>query len=349
VPGAAAVVDVVLPKASNVAAPALPFESMVLRFRQGLQSYAVLARTLHFGRAAKELQLEQSTISTRIKRLEAELEVRLFRREGHAVHLTSAGQAFLRASELLLAQVDQAVVTTQQAEWSEAGFLAIGHISSAADRLIPRSVADFRAVYPDVKLSLKLALSEDQANWLLAGRLDIAFLRDRPTMPPLRSEAVSDGGLVACLPVGHRLAGETTVSLSALTGEPFVLFSVDCDPEPMLRAVLAGAGVVPNAVQEVDDPALLLGLVSAGIGITVLPVGMARGMPADIVTVRIADGFLRMYVAWDPRRVTPITEAFIGAVRRTAREFGEQDLVSPCGDIASLRVVGPDDSIRDLN
>jgi DNA-binding transcriptional LysR family regulator len=150
-----------------------------------LRCFVAVARELHFGRAAEQLQLAQSALSRQIQALERDLGVRLLNRgRRSAITLTEAGMALLGEAQLAIQQLDRAEATARRAARGEIGRLEIGYVVSAAlSGVLPRTLERFRALRPDVQVQLVAMETPRQLEALRSGLLDVGFLRPRPTYP----------------------------------------------------------------------------------------------------------------------------------------------------------------------
>src|SRR4051794_769030 len=102
-----------------------------------LRSFVAVAEELHFGRAAARLHLSQPPLSVHVKRLEADLGVRLFERTNRRVTLTAAGVELLGRARRLLEDADRAVAEVQRVARGETGLVTVGYTSTATHVVLP--------------------------------------------------------------------------------------------------------------------------------------------------------------------------------------------------------------------
>ncbi|WP_207538596.1 LysR substrate-binding domain-containing protein [Sabulicella rubraurantiaca] len=257
-----------------------------------LRYVVALADELHFGRAAARLGISQPPLSQQLAMLERQLGVRLFDRDRRGVRLTSAGTLFVVEARMALRAAERARDVALQAERGEVGELRIGLFASAPlTRGVAGAISDFRAAYPGARLMLTEAPSHRQVRALAEGGLDLGFLRSpaKPLLPPgLEAiEAVREP-LCVVVPARHALARHAgPVPVELLAGEPMVFFdrSFSASMYDQIHALCTAAGFTPNIVQEANANTMILGLVAAGLGVSILPAAQCAMRP-DRVRVR---------------------------------------------------------------
>jgi DNA-binding transcriptional LysR family regulator len=284
-----------------------------------LRYFVKVASELHFGRAAEQLGISQPPLSQQIRLLEQELGVQLFERTSRKVLLTTAGRLFLDEAKATLAQADHAVSVTRRAASGEIGELTVG--LSASTLYVPMvsdAISVFRASHPDVHLVFTELSIAAQRDSVASGALDIGFVRSRnmPFLPDDVAAAwlVTDRMYVA-MPKGHRLSQTIDpIRIAALADEPMVHYPYDREGFlDDLHHLFGNAGLRPKLVLESNEMSTLLGLVAAGLGITVLP-GSLRRLEVDTLHYReIEDehALSSMWLIHHARRAGPVARAFI--------------------------------------
>src|SRR5436190_18148181 len=190
-----------------------------------LRYFLAVADELHFGRAAKQLNMSQPPLSQQILQLEEELGVKLFQRTKRQVQLTWAGQMFAKEARLILAQVDHAATVAVQADQGQIGQLTIGSVLSV-DSMMHRTFIEILQTYtkrhPQVRLALRSLTTPQQIEALHLGRLDVGILTANLAHDPLlATERVWREPLMLALPRNNHLSNRRTVSMQALAAEPF--------------------------------------------------------------------------------------------------------------------------------
>lgn len=255
-----------------------------------LRYFVGVAEELHFGRAAARLGISQPPLSQQIRLLEDELGVSLFERTSRRVQLTEPGRLFLEEARRTLAQADHAVEIARRAEAGETGSLSIAFTTSVPFApIIASALFAFRESHPTVHLDLAEMLRPEQVSAVMDRRIDIGFIRDAeaPAIPePLVSLQVLEEPLVIAMRSDHPLAASRApVALRDLAGVPMILYSrhLGIGFNDRLTELFQEAGLTPNITQEVNGVASLLGLVTAGFGITVLSRSLTALRPDNIV------------------------------------------------------------------
>ncbi len=290
-----------------------------------LRYFIAVAEELHFGRAAERLGISQPPLSQQIQALEEEIGARLFERTNRRVELTDAGRLFLDESRQVLAQVDKAVLLARRAHLGELGELKIGFTSSAPfTSTIPSSIHAFRKAYPDVHLDLQEMSSRQVLKALLEESLQVGVIRPLALPDAVHWVELFREPRVAVLRADHpRAAGsEDGLAIAALAEEPFVFFprSYGTGLYDQVIALTRQAGFSPRIAQEASEAMTIIGLVSAGLGVSILPASFRRTRVDGVVYRTLSDPEATTAV-WLVRRQnegSPLALSFIDLVTREA-------------------------------
>ncbi|WP_338664709.1 LysR family transcriptional regulator [Pararoseomonas sp. SCSIO 73927] len=245
-----------------------------------VQGFVAVAEELHFGRAARRLNLTPSPLSRQVQALEHALGTPLLDRSSRSVRLTPAGQAFLGEARRLLDGARNAERVARQVARGEAGPVRLGYTAASALGVLPRLVAAIRSEMPGIDLVLEEMVTAEQVEALAARRLDLGLLR--PLAPDLAPEVEGVRIAFACLarerlllalPDDHPLCRRGHVSLRELDGQPFITWSPRGGTYflGLLANIFRSAGVAPRAVQRVNQTHTMLALVREGIGLALVP------------------------------------------------------------------------------
>ncbi|HFD4269566.1 TPA: LysR substrate-binding domain-containing protein [Pseudomonas aeruginosa] len=290
-----------------------------------LRYFIAVAEELHFARAAERLGISQPPLSQQIQALEEEIGARLFERTNRRVELTDAGRLFLDESRQVLAQVDKAVLLARRAHLGELGELKIGFTSSAPfTSTIPSSIHAFRKAYPDVHLDLQEMSSRQVLKALLEESLQVGVIRPLALPDAVHWVELFREPLVAVLRADHPLAAgsEDGLAIAALAEEPFVFFprSYGTGLYDQVIALTRQAGFSPRIAQEASEAMTIIGLVSAGLGVSILPASFRRTRVDGVVYRTLSDPEATTAV-WLVRRQnegSPLALSFIDLVTREA-------------------------------
>jgi len=246
-----------------------------------LRYFVTVAEELHFGRAAERLGIQQPPLSLQIQALERDLKVRLFDRAARKVSLTPVGALFLVEARATLAQAERAIAVARRASEGEIGEIRVGFTTSAPfTAVMPQVIHAFRQRFPEVHLKLMGMSTRDHLAALVARKMDLAFIRSpfAPIPPDVATINIMTDRLMLLLRAEHPLASLPTVPVAALAREPFVMFERDAGTGiwDQIVAICAEHGFSPTVAQEAREAPTLIGLVAAGLGVTILPDSLRR-------------------------------------------------------------------------
>jgi len=293
-----------------------------MEFRH-LRYFLVLAEELHFGRAAQRLAISQPPLSLNIQQLEASIGARLFTRNSKQVQLTDAGRAFVPQARALLEQAQQAARHARDVAEGLAGSLQVGFVGTMLYRGLPQMLQRFQAEHPRLRLTLRELSSSDQLIDLAHERLDLGFVHTTRVPPGLSQLLVARQPFVACLPAGHALAGQRSLALQRLQGEPFAMVSraVSADYHERILAICTEAGFTPEIRYELRHWLSVVSLVSQGLGVALVPQAMQQSaLPGTaFVPLDSATSPYDTYCLWKSARDHVAVQAFVVAVQEAAK------------------------------
>ncbi|MDF3131956.1 LysR family transcriptional regulator [Pseudomonas extremaustralis] len=292
-----------------------------------LRYFIAVAEELHFGRAAQVLGISQPPLSQQIQALEQEVGARLFERTNRRVELSEAGRLFLHEARLVLAQVDKAADVARRAQLGELGELKIGFTSSAPfNSSIPQAIFAFRQAFPAVHLNLQEMSSTQVAESLVDESIQVGLMRPLPLPDSLSMVELMREPLVAVLNADHPLvhSSERGLHLAQLAEEPFVFFprSYGSGLYAQLLNLARDAGFSPHFAQEAGEAMTIIGLVAAGLGVSVLPASYQR-IRIDGVVYRTLLDQEAVTAVWLVQRKgvqTPMAQAFVELLTRKAAQ-----------------------------
>ncbi|WP_145534244.1 LysR family transcriptional regulator [Yersinia alsatica] len=244
-----------------------------------LRYFIAVAEELHFGRAAERLRISQPPLSQQIQILEEQIGARLLARNNRNVSLTQAGTLFLKESYQILAQVNSASEKAARLHRGESGELTIGFTSSAPFiSAVSKNLRAFRQLHPQVHIKMQEVNTKQQIEPLLDGRLDLGVMRNTRLPDALQYRLLLREPLVAVVHEEHPLAALPSIQYSSLAEQPFVFFAREVGTAlyDEILTLLARAGITPYITQEVGEAMTIVGLVSSGLGVSILPASFTR-------------------------------------------------------------------------
>ncbi|MDB5755138.1 MAG: LysR family transcriptional regulator, partial [Massilia sp.] len=291
---------------------------MNLDLRQ-LRYFVAVAEELHFGRAAARLHMTQPPLSQTIQALEELLGAALFLRTRRSVELTPAGQALLPEARRMLAHAAEMPELVRAAAAGESGRLSLAFVSSADYSVLPPFLRSYRAHYPQVQIVLQEATSDLQIEDLLHNRIDAGLL-----IPPLPEKAraeldylkVLDEPLILAAPAGlDALRGAGPVWLKDLPRLPLIIFPRPISPalHDAILACLRAAGITPEIGQQAIQMQTIVSLVSAGMGLALVPQSVSNLMRPGVEYRALRDPSPQVEtgLAWRRDNRSPVLLGFL--------------------------------------
>jgi LysR family hydrogen peroxide-inducible transcriptional activator len=238
-----------------------------------LKYFCAIADTGSFSRAAQQTHVSQPALSQQIAKLEDELETRLFDRLGRSVRLTELGNTFLPRARAVLRDLESARSDIVEKKTSLTGVISVGVIPTISPYFLPPLLATFSRKWPLVHVTVMEEITPFLLDKLRAGSINVAIV----ALPlPARSQEFESSPLLteklfAVLPKRHELARRHEVSLGDLQGQPFLLLrDGHCFRETAVEACKR-ARLNPQIVFESGQFSSILSMVSAGLGVSIVP------------------------------------------------------------------------------
>jgi len=290
-----------------------------------LRYFVAVASELHFGRAAKMLHISQPPLSMQIRALEEELGVTLLHRTRRQVSITRAGKAFLHDARQILARAEQSILTARRAARGEIGELVVAFISVADYNLLPLVLREFRRRYPLVTLSLKELTTDAQIAELVEGRIDVGFLLPPVSDPTIESVPILREPLIAAIPERHPLAKTRgAISLASLSSAPFIMTPRQMAPglHDDIVSFCRSAGFSPQVTQEAIQMQTVISLVSAEMGVALIPESLQNLQRTGVVYKRLKEQgpLTEIRLAWRAGDKLPALKLFIQLAREIAAD-----------------------------
>ena len=289
-----------------------------------LRYFVTVAEELHFGRAAERLHMTQPPLSQAIAALEATLGAPLFMRNRRQVALTGAGAALLPEARRLLEGAAGLPALVRRAAAGESGRLALAFVTPADYSVLPPLLRDYSAAYPNVQLVLQESTTDLQVDDLLHERIDAGLI-----IPPLSEKAQAqldyinllEEPLVLCAPAGVLPDGGMPVDLKTLRQLPLIIFPRKSAPalHDAILSCFHEAGLSPEIGQEAIQMQTIVSLVSAGMGLALVPQSVSNLMRPGVEYRALAGPtpLVELGLAWRRDNASPVLRGFLELLRKT--------------------------------
>ncbi len=285
-----------------------------------LRYFVAIAEEGSFSRAAERLWVAQPGLSTQVRRLEAELGVKLLERHTRGVNLTPTGELFLERARVALAAAETAAATGRDLDAGVVGNLRLGVATSARWHLTSDLLQRFASERPGVELAVLEAYGGTLWRDLRDGRLDAVVAPSGHASPDLRSLELGSEPWVVLVGTGHRLAGIGPLAAGHLAGER-IAATGHRDGAAFDGAVadlLSGLGVAPELARGFPEPSLQ----SAVAGNEVLALTTEPDcLPPGVIARRLEPArSLSFELLWSDRVSLPALDGLISAAAALAAD-----------------------------
>jgi DNA-binding transcriptional LysR family regulator len=257
-----------------------------------LRYFVTVAEELNVSRAAGRLRISQPAVSRQVRDLEEELGVKLFEREKHGLHLTSAGEAFLVHARDLLRRSGQAVREMEAFGRRSKSTITVGYIAPALASILTPALRRFSRQAPDAHVALRELSPGEQVIALREKEIDLALIGN--PCPEVEREftvaVLQRIPFQSVLPDNHLLALRKRIVLSELEGEEFIGFAEQKFPgrNAAICGACQAAGFIPRLRHHVENLTALLALVASGKGVTLAPAEVSQLAHPQAVFVPLA-------------------------------------------------------------
>lgn len=238
-----------------------------------------------FYRAARALDVEQSTLSRTVLKLEISIGMPIFERSRAGVTMTLAGNAFIRGAKPMVATADKLVAMMRAAGQGRAGGLVLGHSSSVSAGNLRATMMNWHDAHPDVEVECVEADRVVLLAGLDTGEIDIAILMGAADYNGFRCEPIWSERMLVALPASHPLAERDVIHWTDLRGERFLLPVSDPGPEirDMLLGRLAVSGGRPDIRMQKASRETVLSILGGSSGVSIVCEGSTGAHYPDVV------------------------------------------------------------------
>lgn len=289
---------------------------------QQIKYFLALSEELHFWKTSERMAITQSALSRQIKSLENELGVQLFERSKRSVRITEAG-VFLRKQWLpLMEEISRIHLQARKIHQGATGLIKIGYPGSIAYGFMPRFVADISERLPELRMELVEPTDVHMEQLLLDYQMDLAFRREPAQNPALESMRLYSEPFGLAVPAGHPLDEAHFNGLSDIQNEKFILSGLGQVTfyTSSLRQMFEDHAFEPNVYIETDYGAMSLGLVSRGLGVTILPFSYSYSALPDVRFIPLPYE-MSLFVTWRKNDNSPVLKNILQLIKDAAGKY----------------------------
>jgi DNA-binding transcriptional LysR family regulator len=277
-----------------------------------LEYFQMVGKLHSITRAAEHLHVSQSTVTLAIQKLEESLDIQLFDRSQKQLSLTTEGHVFLQSVSDILNRLQDATAELQEYRQLQKGTLRVGVPPLIGSFLFPEILAEFTIRYPKLQLSTIEESSFAIRQLLERGELDLGIVNLYQPSPLLETLPITTEQLVACLPLSHPMANNTTIAIEQLRDEQFILFKEGAYNRHVILEECKQHGFVPNILLSSDQIETIKGLVVKEVGIAFL-IHAVTSRNHDFAAIPLANPlYLQFGLAWKKEKyLSKAAQAFI--------------------------------------
>ncbi|SCH07432.1 MULTISPECIES: LysR family transcriptional regulator [unclassified Romboutsia] len=268
---------------------------------QQLEYFKVISETKNFTVASSILSVSQPALSKSILKLEEELEVSLFERQGRNIKITKFGEVFLKYVNSALREIEQGKEIINDMKRSDEKIISISSTHCIGATFIPLLISDFFNNNFQIKFNINNQSTEDILKDLKSGKIDFGFFErmcDAHQYPEIESILVRKEEYVLIVPKNHHLANKEEVYLKDLKEEYFIVYNNKLHDEKVSYSDLIG--YTPKISAEPSEGIVLASLVAAGAGIAIiLNTPMINTNKISVIKIKDDIGYKSIYMAWN--------------------------------------------------
>ncbi|MDR3541133.1 MAG: LysR family transcriptional regulator [Desulfosporosinus sp.] len=236
-----------------------------------LQYFQTVAQLEHVTKAAEVLSISQPALSRSIARLEEELGVPLFERQGRTVVLNIYGRIFLNRVKRAIQEITSGQQEIQDLLDPLNGSVSLGFIHSQGTNLVPDLLGLFRKSFPEIRFMLYQNVTNQILDQLEAGEIDFCFCSQPLDRENIRWIQLLTEEIILIVPKDHPHANRKSVNLKELSVEPFITFKNELSLGEIIYRIFMEAGFTPKIAFEGEEVGTVVGLVAAKLGIALIP------------------------------------------------------------------------------
>lgn len=275
-----------------------------------LKYFQTVAYTEHISKAAKQLNIAQPSLSLTIKRLEDELGSTLFERKGRNIQLSSSGKILLKHVNRIFTEIENAQMEIKSEEHDISNTIKI---SIANPRLLIGLISAYINRYPESKIHQEIGVKSEILTSLKKGDIDLGMAGLPIQDEEIESRVLVNEDIVLALPINHKFAGKSEISLSKVANESFISLANNEEYSAFTKNLCKNAGFVPNNIFEVDSY-LLVEIIKLGQGVALLPISVCRILGLNFIKVADNSATFPVGISW-------LKDKLLSSTARNFRDF----------------------------
>lgn len=258
---------------------------MTITFKQ-LEAFLAVARTLSFSQAAEQVHLSQPALSANIRRLEETIGARLFDRDTRTVALSVIGRDFVDIATGMKDHLEHGLGRMQELVAGKCGQLNIAAVPSVAANALPKILTRYKAEHPGIQLRIHDELSNACVEMVRSGMADVALMPQRAETDDLIQQVLFRDPLVVLCATDHPLAEKAHIEWADIIASDLIVRSNDSSVRQLIDTQYLQHGAILRAAYEVNHVLTALGLITAGLGIGVVPATLLRSVNMEGMACR---------------------------------------------------------------
>ncbi|MBB6609978.1 LysR family transcriptional regulator [Pontibacter sp. Tf4] len=289
---------------------------------QQIKYFLALAQELHFWKTAERMFITQSALSRQIKALEEELGVQLFKRSKRSVKLTEAG-VYLRDQWIpLLDTINRIHLQAKKIHEGAFGYVKIGYPGSIVYGFIPDLITNISQALPELKVELVEPTDTSFEQLLLNYQMDLALRREPAENDALQTACLYSESFALVVPSDYHLNEHNFTKLQDLKYEKFILPNLAHNSvyTATLRQIFEEHQFTPNVHVETDFGGMILGLISKGLGVSILPLSYSLSALPNVRFIPLPYS-IHLYVVWRKHDNSPVLKNILQQVIDIASNY----------------------------
>ncbi len=274
--------------------------------------------------AAKQLGLSQPAVSQNLAQLETDLGLVLFARESGRLVPTEQAMALYDEVAYAFEGFERVMNLAQTFRRHDIGHVRIGAPFSMCECLVPRIVARFSKIHPNVRFTVELGRYETLIGLVAARHVDLAVLKEPIRHPGVSTSPLLDSDAVCAMPSDHPLARKRRLDFTDLAGEPLIMLGRRKAWRHEIEAIFRKRNLIPSIRLETHSVGAACGFVAASVGLAVVPeILAAQYVNRGIVLRPFTTSFLHRFVIGFPSTLnnSDMAASFAEMAREVAEDI----------------------------